>query len=111
MQKVYTNENIALVGNIKSFLEHQGYACILKNEFSSSVMGEVAFFEVWPELWILDDTKYHEVIALLEDKYESPTTHNIDWHCPKCAEQNTGSFEICWQCQTQNPALDNNADG
>ena len=106
MQKIYTNENIALVGSVKSFLEQNGYACIIKNEFSSSVMGEVAFFEVWPELWIVDDTQYKDALELLQNKFESPEpTDSIDWLCPKCSEQNSASFEICWQCQTQNPAL------
>lgn len=105
MRKVYTNENIALVGNIKSFLEQEGYACIVKNQFSSSVMGEVAFTDVWPELWILDDAQYDEVLALLRDKYETPSNPQQDWRCPKCGEKNSGSFEICWQCQTENPAI------
>jgi len=50
MQQVFTDQNIAVVGSVKSYLESHGLSCQLRNEFSSSVMGEVAFFDVWPEV-------------------------------------------------------------
>ena len=55
MQKVYTNQNIALVGAARSYLEQNDIVSQMRNEFSSSVMGEVAFFDVWPELWVADE--------------------------------------------------------
>lgn len=73
MKKVYTNENIALVGMSKAYLIERGIDCIIRNEFGSSVMGEVAFFEVWPELWVLNEQDYTNAMILLEGLQQQAT--------------------------------------
>jgi len=96
MQQVFTDQNIAIVGSIKSYLEGYGLSCQLRNEYSSSVMGEVAFFDVWPEVWVADTdvVKAKQLVA----KMRQPIPAGPDWNCRHCQESNPGSFEICWQC-------------
>lgn len=96
MQQVFTDQNIAIVGSIKSYLEMHGFNCQLRNEFSSSVMGEIAFFEVWPEVWVADADAPQA--KLLVEEMRQPTPAGPDWNCRHCQESNPGSFEICWQC-------------
>ena len=101
MQQVFTDQNIAVVGSVKSYLESHGLSCQLRNEFSSSVMGEVAFFDVWPEVWVADaDVSQAKQLV---DEVRQPIPDGPQWNCAQCQESNPGSFEICWQCgQTQN---------
>ena len=96
MQKVYTNQNIAMVGAMRSYLEENDIAVQIRNEFSSSVMGEVPFLEVWPELWV-GDHAYLQAETLLAEMQGSSVSDR-DWSCASCKEANPASFEVCWQC-------------
>ena len=98
MKKVYTNQNIAMVGAVRSYLAEHGIVSQLRNEFSSGVMGEISFFEVWPELWV-DDLDYFQAQHLVKE-LDQETPSGPDWKCEHCGEENPGSFEICWQCST-----------
>jgi len=93
---VFTNQNIALVGSVRSYLEENGIACQLRNEYSSSVMGEVSFFLVWPELWVSQDNALR-ASELIKD-LDRPERNGPEWRCRNCAEANPGTFDICWQC-------------
>jgi len=96
MQQVFTDQNIALVGSIKSYLESHGIESQLRNEYSSSVMGEVAFFDVWPEVWVADNDAPQA--KQLVEEMRRPAPNGPSWQCRDCQESNPGSFEICWQC-------------
>ena len=101
MQLVYTNENFTSVALLQMFLAEHGIECQIRNQHSSSVMGEVPFFSVWPELWTLDE---HAVRAkeLIRD-FEHPKDTGEDWLCNRCGETNYSNFEICWQCESAKP--------
>ncbi|MEM7360691.1 MAG: DUF2007 domain-containing protein [Pseudomonadota bacterium] len=98
MKQVYTNQNIALVGASKSYLEENGIACRIRNEFSSGVMGDMPFADVWPELWVADDnyTQAKQLIGTMQQQ----TVNGPEWFCHQCKESNPGTFELCWQCGT-----------
>lgn len=97
MQKVFTDQNIALVGAMRSYLAEHGITGHLRNEYSSSVMGEIAFFDVWPELWV-SANDYAKSKELLDEVNQSVPS-GPDWKCRHCSETNPGTFEICWDCQ------------
>ena len=103
MKKVYTNESIALVGMSKAYLLERGIDCIIRNEFGSSVMGEVAFFEVWPELWVLNEQDYANAMILIEGLQQQATIDGPEWDCQQCKETNPGNFGVCWQCGAERP--------
>lgn len=96
MKQVFTNQNIALVGAMRSYLAEHGIDSQMRNEYSSSVMGEIAFFDVWPELWVRDVDAYRANQLL--DKMQHDVPDGPDWVCHNCEESNPGTFEICWQC-------------
>ena len=81
---------------MRSYLEENGIVSQMRNEFSSSVMGEVAFFDVWPELWV-DEKSASEANVLLADMQTEPTD-GPKWQCLQCSESNPGTFASCWQC-------------
>ena len=82
---------------MRSYLEQNDITSIYRNEFSSSVMGEVPVFDVWPELWVSDDDSEQavELLKLLQEK----SIVGPDWFCNFCKEPNPSNFQICWQCE------------
>lgn len=97
MKKIYTNENNFLVHNIKNLVEAQGIKVFIKNEFAQGAIGEVAVFDAWPELWVVDDNEFDKAVEVVNSAKSSMSVK--DWTCPNCTEVNGGSFEICWNCQ------------
>lgn len=100
MKKVFTREELIWVVQAKSLLEDQGIACTLRNEYASSVAGEVPFTHTWPELWVLDDRDAESAKALIKE-WQQTMQDSEDypaWQCPQCGESNEGQFALCWSC-------------
>lgn len=83
---------------MQAFLESHGVPSFLKNEFTSSVMGEVPFFDTWPEIWV-SDALVEQAKELIEQA-QAELSDLGDWHCATCKEENPGTFELCWSCNT-----------
>jgi len=97
MKLIYTHENGFLVNNVKNIIEANGIETVLKNEFSSGAIGEVAAIDAWVELWIMNDGEFEiaqTMITHMQSKADEP-----DWQCRQCDEENDASFDICWNCQ------------
>ena len=97
MRKVYTHENVAILYTAKNLLELNGIDSFLKNEFYASG-GHSGLLGIPPELWVRDDQKADQAIAILKDELDD-TNSNPAWVCNKCQEENEAAFEVCWQCQ------------
>lgn len=95
MKQIYTNQNRLLAMNSKNLLENEGIFVELRNEHTS---GDVMLgHKVWLELWV-DNSDYEKSIQLLKSFEKAGS--NI-WKCEKCLEENTESFKICWNCQSE----------
>jgi hypothetical protein len=99
MKLVYSNENNFIVNNVKNLIEVQGIKTFLKNEFAQGAVGEVSAFDVWPEIWIVDDADFERAQLIVKS---SQGNDNVDWVCQSCSETNASSFELCWNCQHEN---------
>lgn len=104
MKKIYTHENRMIVWDVKNVLEAEGFQCIVKNEYAAGAMGDLSPIDVWPELWLCEDCQYEAATRLLKAKYEYPPPRS-EWICQSCHEKNIGSFELCWNCGDNDPAL------
>ena len=56
----------SLAGLLKERLEMEGIACLLRNEELFAAMGEIPFWELRPELWIIDEDVLPRARLLLE---------------------------------------------
>ena len=65
MIKVFENFDFSRVGQMQSLLESHGIRTFLKNQYGSSVMGEVPFVEVVPQLFILEEIDLAQAKQLL----------------------------------------------
>jgi len=99
MKKVKTADSLILINHYKNVLESEGIACQIRNQHLGSIVGEMPFPEVWPELWVRNDIDYDRAVQLLDDDIteESPAA---DWVCKHCGESNERQFAACWNCGT-----------
>lgn len=100
MNIVYTNENMAIVQSAKNLLEINGIECFLKNEYSASAGGNLGIANTAVELWVRDAADAQKAAGIIE-KDISNATEKQPWVCGKCSEENDGSFEVCWKCQSE----------
>ncbi|MFK8051837.1 MAG: DUF2007 domain-containing protein [Woeseiaceae bacterium] len=97
MKKVFTADNIITVAHYRNVLEAEGIATEIRNQNLGSVLGEVPFTEVWPQLWVrhaLDVPRAKELIA----EASQPPEVGEAWHCQHCEASNESHFAACWQC-------------
>jgi hypothetical protein len=97
MIKVFENFDFSRVGQMQSLLESHGIRTFLKNQYGSSVMGEVPFVEVCPQLFILEDSDLPRARQLLKLDEADPDPQD-DWVCPECGVDVEGAFGKCWKC-------------
>ena len=97
MIKVFENFDFSRVGQMQSLLESHGIRTFIKNQYGSSVMGEVPFVEVVPQLFILEerDLRLAKELLLLDLPVEAPEEN---WICPECGVAVEGAFHKCWKC-------------
>ena len=100
MRKLFDSIDFAKVGHYQSILESHGIETHLKNLTLSSIMGDVPFAEVFPELWVVNDADYDEALRLLQEHRDLVPPRAADWICPNCGEQVPKEFDVCWNCET-----------
>ena len=97
MIKVFENFDFSRVGQMQSLLESHGIQTFMRNEYGSSVVGELPFVEVVPQLFVLEqkDVARAKELLLLDLPME---TSDEDWVCPECGIDIEGNFSRCWKC-------------
>jgi hypothetical protein len=97
MKKLTTSPSLITINHYKNLLESEGIACRIKNEHLGSIVGEMPFVEVWPELWVINDLDVDRARQLIDEDItaESP---GVTWKCKRCGEENEGQFGACWNC-------------
>ena len=97
MIKVFEDFDFSRVGRLQSLLESHGIRTYLKNEFGSSVVGELPFVEVIPQLFVLEEKDLERAKELLSAEVPSAQP-GPDWTCPECGAEVDGHFAGCWKC-------------
>jgi hypothetical protein len=100
MRKLIESGDSVKIGQLASMLESDGIRTFVKNLNQSSLMGEVPFAEVFPELWIVDDAQWAEAQQLLASYQTAAPVSGSDWICPACGEEVPKEFGQCWNCNT-----------
>jgi rubrerythrin len=104
MKKVFVSQNLIEVEMRKEWLEQAGVRCMIKNQRSSSLAGEIPFTEVFPELWVIQDEEYDRARQLLEEGLALLPSNQDTWVCPGCGERHEGQFGTCWNCGQERPS-------
>ena len=101
MKLVYTHTNSIVVAQARSVLELAAVESVLRNEFASGAIGELAPIDAWPEVWVVEDRDYDAATRLLEDA--SKTVEEDDWSCALCGSTSPVTFDFCWHCVGERP--------
>ena len=97
MKKLTSSESLITINHFKNLLESEGIPSRIKNEHLGSIVGEMPFIEVWPELWVINDLDY-DLAKQLIGAAISDESPQRPWKCRKCGEDNEGQFAACWNC-------------
>jgi len=103
MIKVFENFDLVRVGQVQSLLETHSIRTFIKNQYGSSVIGEVPFVELVPQLFILEERDLARAKELLQLNLP-PQHQGDDWVCPECGVDVEGNFARCWKCGTEQTA-------
>ena len=95
-----------LAGYLRSVLEEQGIACLVKNEYLIGGVGELPPTECWPEVWVVDDRQEASARAIVEEMREAGSSDD-GWRCPACGEWIEPGFGACWRCAGDAPEESN----
>jgi hypothetical protein len=79
--KVFENFDFSRVGQMQSLLESHGIRTFMKNEYGSSVVGELPFVEVVPQLFVLEEKDVARAKELLLLDLPMPE-QSENWVCP-----------------------------
>ena len=98
---VYTHPNIAVLVQAHSLIEQAEIECVLRNEYASGAMGELAPINAWPEVWVVDDRDFDRASSIVEASQRA--VEGRDWQCAQCANYSPATFDTCWQCGRERP--------
>jgi hypothetical protein len=104
MIKVFEDFDLATVGRYQSLLEAEGIRTYLKNQYTSSVLGEIPFLEGIPQLWILEERDLAQANSLIRKLAQAGEVTGPDWACPNCQAEVDAVFDRCWNCEQARPA-------
>lgn len=103
MKKLFSHIDYTRIGHFQSILEQQGFRTFVKNLDASVGMGEIPYTEIWPELWLYEDSEYEEAAALI-DQLRNGLERTVEpWTCPACGTVVEDGFEECWNCGAASP--------
>ena len=102
MKKLTSAPSIITVNHYKNLLQSEGIEAFLRNEHLGSIVGEIPFQEVRPELWISNDLDYDRALQLIDAQSLLDESPAESWRCSNCGEDNEGQFAACWSCGLEN---------
>ena len=75
MKKLTTHASLITINHYKNVLAAEGIEAEIRNQHLGSIMGDMPFVEVWPELWVKNDLDFDRARQLIEGSAfdESPT--------------------------------------
>lgn len=104
MKKVYTTKDPLMIGHLRNVLATFGIEAVTKNIHLSSAAGELPLIECWPELWVKEDHRYSEAMAILKKTLAPLKSVKRPWRCDACGEEIEGQFSECWKCGRSRPS-------
>jgi hypothetical protein len=95
--KLTESHSLVEIEALRAQLEDAGIQCLIKNQYASSLAGEVPFAEVFPELWLVQDEDLSQARELL-DQWKDQDVQGHRWTCKNCGEGHGAQYTECWKC-------------
>ena len=106
MKRVYTADNVAMAWHVRNLLEQHDIAAIVRNDKLYSVAGEMPVHECLPEVWVEEKLNVRRAEQIIRKLAIPVPEEGEEWNCGNCDEVNAASFDLCWNCQYTNDAID-----
>lgn len=98
MRRLASGPNTLELGNLRNVLEMAGIRAEIRNLDRAAGMLQIPIAGLEPELWLIDDHRYEEAVAIVR-RVRTPLTLVVEpWICPACGESVDGDFAACWNC-------------
>lgn len=104
MKHIYTHDNIAVLHSAKNILAMNDIESFVKNEHTIPNGARHGIENTFLELWITNDNDFAEASTIIESQLRNPEP-KPSWKCASCDEENDGSFDFCWSCQSEQKKL------
>jgi len=101
LKKVTAIDSLITINHYKNLLESEGIPAFIRNEHLASIVGEMPFQEVWPQLWVRNDLDYDRAVQLIDQQEVVDESPSEPWCCEHCGTDNEGQFAACWKCGAQ----------
>jgi hypothetical protein len=98
MKKVTSGESLVIISHYRNILASEGIRAFIRNEHLGSIVGEMPFQEVWPELWVENDLDHDRALQLIDSNTVLEESSGSSWTCSDCGEENEPQFGVCWRC-------------
>ena len=95
MKRLVAAPNLALATLWADQLSGAGIDATVQRAWAGSIAGEIPVDQALPEVWVMDERRHAEALALLQELRNPPWRH---WACRACGELVDGPFEQCWNC-------------
>ena len=66
MKKLTTHASLITINHYKNVLAAEGIEAEIRNQHLGSIMGDMPFVEVWPELWVKNDLDFDRARQLID---------------------------------------------
>ena len=100
MKKVTAVDSIITINHYKNILTSEGIPSFIRNEHLGSIVGDLPFQDVWPQLWVENDLDYDRARQLIDTNQMMDESPKSTWLCKSCNADNEGQFAACWNCET-----------
>ena len=100
MKRLIPAPNLVLATLWADQLCAAGIEANVQRAWAGSIAGEIPPDQALPEVWVLDESRHAEALALLDELRNPPWVH---WVCRQCLEHVDGPFEVCWNCGARRP--------
>jgi hypothetical protein len=101
MRRLVQAPNLALATLWVDQLIAAGFAASVQRAYASAIAGQIPPDQALPEIWIEDDVRHAQALAMLEELRHPPWRR---FTCAACGETVEGPFEVCWNCGAPRPA-------
>jgi hypothetical protein len=103
LKKVTAIDSLITINHYRNILTSEGIPSFIRNEYLGSIVGEMPFQEVWPQLWVKNDLDYDRARQLIDAAKIIDESPGASWTCNSCKAENEGQFAACWQCEEPQP--------
>jgi hypothetical protein len=98
VKRIYDAANLPEANLLADRLRACGIDVHILNASAAGALGDVPMMDALPQLWLRNPAHAALARSMIAAYHAVQIDDHSNWRCPSCAEDNPGTFDICWQC-------------